>query len=635
MSYASIKTVAISDGTNSATVNDDGSLLINVDTTNKEGFHPENALVNPVDITTLMQDSDGNLAIRGAITTDEGGFREGFVGSSLGKSLGTCTFTNASKVVTGTGFLNGNIRINDYVRLSADTDSDWGMIENIISDTELRLSANYSGTGGSGASLYSKLIPIIGTGGSISVGTDQCTITSGTTDAAKTAIQRSVDYGPIIASCQASISQRIANQTAYLGFADDMVNSTTVAWFKFDGTTNTTVICESSFANSATKETTTVTLPTGLATSVAHRYRVEVTQEYVAFYIGKSGASDDILVAKHRNNIPDLYAYMSLCLGFVNGTGAAGSTNMLVDYVFVNNCNALQLQASFGGANIVTTPQPAYSITALSAAGSNADLLPSTDVSAYRSASVQVIGTFSGTLTFQGSNDGTNYVSVQALNLSSNNTIPASTTTSTGLFAVALGFKFLRVRMTSYSSGTANGVVTLSSDPPTSFMAYGRNYVDGNAAHDSAVSGNPVRIGARARTTNFTGVSSDDTVDLIATTVGVQVVRLNSIPPNSLDNVLTLTDNANTELFPAAGSGIRNYITSIQVQNTHGSVATLFSIKDGSTIKWTISLPAAMSAPVCVNFTDPIVMNTNNITNVACATTGSNVIVNAQGYKAP
>jgi len=42
-----------------------------------------------------------------------------------------------------------------------------------------------------------------------------------------------------------------------------------------------------------------------------------------------------------------------------------------------------------------------------------------------------------------------------------------------------------------------------------------------------------------------------------------------------------------------------------------------------------------MTTPIAVNFTDPILMTANTVTNIACGTTGANVLVNAQGYRAP
>lgn len=156
----------------------------------------------------------------------------------------------------------------------------------------------------------------------------------------------------------------------------------------------------------------------------------------------------------------------------------------------------------------------------------------------------------------------------------------------------------------------------------------------GQANHDAAISGNPLRVAGRAITANYTGVATGDTADLITTTVGALVTIPNSIPQQKISASIVLTTASDTSLFAAAGSGIINYVTSLQVQNT-SATATTFILKDSTTAKWTISLPASMTMPVVVNFTDPILMTANTVTNVACGTTGANVYVNAQGYKAP
>lgn len=158
--------------------------------------------------------------------------------------------------------------------------------------------------------------------------------------------------------------------------------------------------------------------------------------------------------------------------------------------------------------------------------------------------------------------------------------------------------------------------------------------VVGSAAHDAAISGNPVRNSGRAVTANYTAVSSGDVADLITTLVGALIIRQNSIPENAINNFGTLTNNSDNTLFAAAGTGIRNYLTSIQLQNTNAT-ATTVAVKDNTTVKWQVSLPANMALPLVVNFTDPILMTANTVTNIACGTTGANVLVNAQGYKAP
>lgn len=84
----------------------------------------------------------------------------------------------------------------------------------------------------------------------------------------------------------------------------------------------------------------------------------------------------------------------------------------------------------------------------------------------------------------------------------------------------------------------------------------------------------------------------------------------------------------------AGGAGIKRYLTAIQVQNTN-AVATTLIIKDGTTAKHTISLPASMALPIDFIFPTPIQTTANAALNIACGTTGANVLVNAQGYTAP
>ena len=75
---------------------------------------------------------------------------------------------------------------------------------------------------------------------------------------------------------------------------------------------------------------------------------------------------------------------------------------------------------------------------------------------------VQVTGTFTGTITFEASVDGTNYVAI-AMKASAQVSLATlvSTTTTVGLFSVAIqGFPHFRARMSAYTDGSA--VVTAS-----------------------------------------------------------------------------------------------------------------------------------------------------------------------------
>jgi len=83
------------------------------------------------------------------------------------------------------------------------------------------------------------------------------------------------------------------------------------------------------------------------------------------------------------------------------------------------------------------------------------------DVAGCPTASLQVSGTFSATVTFEGTVDGANWIAIQMTNL---NAGTASTTaTAAGLFAGNVaGLLKIRARISAYTSGnvTVDGIVT-------------------------------------------------------------------------------------------------------------------------------------------------------------------------------
>src|SRR2546426_10596591 len=68
--------------------------------------------------------------------------------------------------------------------------------------------------------------------------------------------------------------------------------------------------------------------------------------------------------------------------------------------------------------------------------------------------SIQITGTWSGIVTFEGTVDGTNWVSIDAVPASSSTAV--TTTTSNGVWRIsASGLAKVRARMSSFTSGTA------------------------------------------------------------------------------------------------------------------------------------------------------------------------------------
>jgi hypothetical protein len=75
--------------------------------------------------------------------------------------------------------------------------------------------------------------------------------------------------------------------------------------------------------------------------------------------------------------------------------------------------------------------------------------------------SVQVTGTWVGTLTFQGSLDGTNWFDMTMGSINGTVT-PATSTTVNGIFnkPAGAGILFFRCNMTAYTSGTVGFLIT-------------------------------------------------------------------------------------------------------------------------------------------------------------------------------
>ena len=475
----------------------------------------------------LTVDPDGQLITRSAVYTDERGYRVNFANSSLAVSIGNCTFTAASTAVTGTGFLTADLRVGDYVKVTADAESAWAQVASINSDTSLTLEAAYSGTGGSGVASSRAIIkPATGTGGSIAVASGVCTLTSGTTAGSIIEIERDVDWLPLVKQSSVTISQRIANQSIYIGFYDELHPTTPYffAWFLADGTTNTTVKCQSARnptgAPSASEiEETTVTIPNGKTTAVPLRFRTEVLGDRVNFMI------EGTLVATHYKSMPSPRDFMTSTVRILNGTTPASTTTVTVDYDTVVNHNRLQVGMLSDYENVVASqpPSQAFSYNVAGVITINTDLMI-IDCAQFRSLSIQcsAMGT-SGVVTPAWSNDGVNYVA----GIIQTNANGAGTTTfnAAGLWTSLVYGRYLRLRLT---TATTAGTTTL------------------------AVQGFQHVVGTMIVSQN-TGANLNVTP---AANSGVNIAQINAAAPGTLNPSNGTTVNTGTTLVVSAAAGI-------------------------------------------------------------------------------
>lgn len=197
--------------------------------------------------------------------------------------------------------------------------------------------------------------------------------------------------------------------------------------------------------------------------------------------------------------------------------------------------------------------------------------------------------------------------------------------------AVVLGAGSAAIGKLAANSGVDIGDVDILSLPASTNTIE----VVGDAAHDAAAAGNPVLIGVESRTTEPTAVGDGDAVRVHATSLGKQVVYPYAIPASTWSYVSTsaVTDAADDVAKAAAGAGIRNYITGIQVMNGHDTVGTAVVIKDGSTVIWQ-GWAEQTGGGCSAKFDPPLRGTANTAVNVANVTTGSSTFFNLQGFVA-
>jgi hypothetical protein len=165
--------------------------------------------------------------------------------------------------------------------------------------------------------------------------------------------------------------------------------------------------------------------------------------------------------------IPDTAFYGGMQYGAnLVGFGAAGNSGdavngsgQLATMPWLYNGSSYDRARSSGPTGTAAVAGTFLEQNALSAGSLNADLVPSTDVSSYREAILQTAGAFVGTLTFQGSNDNITFFGLSVVDLVSNNSTPNSGSAS--IYLIQTFPRYIRVRMTSYTSGTATGVLEL------------------------------------------------------------------------------------------------------------------------------------------------------------------------------
>lgn len=361
------QTTKINDGTRTATVKaastaavaGDTALVVAVSPNNvvaADSFAVANTGYSPdpssyADGTTqIAVDGSSRLETHSSVTADEGSLRDDYVGSALIRSLtGTVGFTNSSTAITGVGTLfTTQVKAGDYIKKTSDSETAYVRVLSVESDLALTLETAYGGTTASVAADVSTWKTVTAaTAGSITVGSSLVSIGSGTGSGQSSYITRTADFLPMTLQVYCSVSQRIANQTLFIGLRDNFASPTKQAGVVFTGTTNTQVNFVTAFGSAAgDTQTTTVTLPSG-NTSTLHLYKIDVSGNQCSLLI------DGSVVATHTIHIPGPYDRMDIYLGSSNAA-VVTATTLAVDYVYFYNSNRIQVDNDFSAEPVVT-----------------------------------------------------------------------------------------------------------------------------------------------------------------------------------------------------------------------------------------------------------------------------------------
>lgn len=255
---------------------------------------------------------------------------------------------------------------------------------------------------------------------------------------------------------------------------------------------------------------------------------------------------------------------------------------------------------------LVTVESPNSSLTnpmtfpAGSASALNADLIPSTDVGNYKWMSISIQGTFSATYSFQGSNDNfaTTAFPLSFRQISTGVPGDVSSSSSTAIaWQGSVPFRYVRVRITSYTSGTVTSTAQAIALPPPPSQFINVNSaptttVTGVTAAGSTVAGNPLRTGGLGKTTNPTAVADGQATNIITDKLGKQVV-VGSLRDLKNNQVTTITSSTTETTIVTSVTGVFADMYGLIISNTSATAVNV-AIKDATagTTRFNISVPA-------------------------------------------
>ena len=180
----------------------------------------------------------------------------------------------------------------------------------------------------------------------------------------------------------------------------------------------------------------------------------------------------------------------------------------------------------------------------------------------------------------------------------------------------------------------ANNDVTVTSGTITivSTVTTVSTVTGGGIAHDSADSGNPIKVGAKAiaALSGATLVSAADRADNQADLDGALIVRNNFALGDLVNGNASNTDGSSTQVLAAGAAGVKHYITDVTITNTSASNIYV-ELKDNTTVKWTFPVPA--NGGVTHHFSSPLGGTAATAWNFDPSAAATTVYCSVSGFK--
>lgn len=174
-------------------------------------------------------------------------------------------------------------------------------------------------------------------------------------------------------------------------------------------------------------------------------------------------------------------------------------------------------------------------------------------------------------------------------------------TNGTGIVGLAAGTNGIG-KLTSNSGVTIGAVEIAAAQTLANVTTVGTvttvsTLTGGGIAHDSADSGNPIKIGAKAETSpkGITLVADADRTDLYADADGLLMAKLNTSGADVVSERVSNTDGASTAFTNfSAVANTKNYITGFNVFRTDAGTTPIYvDFRDGTSgsILWSAVIP--------------------------------------------